>query len=49
MRKGREFMRWGISQHTLEKIFKREPVRATKLAKCLKVLEQYEKYKESQR
>ncbi|SPF36935.1 hypothetical protein SBA1_170056 [Candidatus Sulfotelmatobacter kueseliae] len=32
----------GISQHTLEKICKREPVRATRLAKCLKVLEEYE-------
>ena len=35
----REFMRRGINQHTLEKICKREPVRATKLAVCLKVLE----------
>jgi hypothetical protein len=38
----REFMRQGINQHTLEKICRREPVRAIKLAKCLKVLEQYE-------
>jgi hypothetical protein len=38
----REFMRRGINQHTLEKIRKREPVRAMKLAKCLKVLEEYE-------
>lgn len=38
----REFMRRGINQHTLEKICRREPVRALKLAKCLKVLEQYE-------
>ena len=38
----REFMRRGINQHTLEKICKREPVRAVKLAKCLKVLEEYE-------
>jgi hypothetical protein len=37
----REFMRRGINQHTLEKICKREPVRAIKLAKCLKVLEEY--------
>ncbi len=37
----REFMRRGINQHTLEKICKREPVRAVKLAKCLKVLEEY--------
>ena len=38
----REFMRRGINQHTLEKICKREPVRAEKLAKCWKVLELYE-------
>lgn len=38
----REFMRRGINQHTLEKICRREPVRASKLAKCLKVLEEYE-------
>lgn len=38
----REFMRRGINQHTLAKICKREPVRAIKLAKCLKVLEEYE-------
>ena len=36
----RELMRRGINQHTLEKICKREPVRAAKLAKCLKVLEE---------
>jgi hypothetical protein len=35
----REFMRRGINQHTPEKISKREHVRASKLAKCLKVLE----------
>jgi len=35
----REFMRRGIDQHTLEKICEREPMRASKLAKCLKVLE----------
>jgi hypothetical protein len=35
----RELMRLGINQHTLEKICRREPVRATKLAVCLKVLE----------
>lgn len=35
----REFMRRGINQHTLEKICVSEPVRAMKLAKCLKVLE----------
>ena len=38
----REFMRRGINQHTLEKVCRREPVRAIKLAKCLKVLEEYE-------
>jgi hypothetical protein len=38
----REFMRRGINQHTLEKICRRKPVRAVKLAKCLKALEQYE-------
>lgn len=38
----REFMRRGINQHTLEKICKQEPVRAIKLAKCLKVLQQWE-------
>jgi hypothetical protein len=32
----REFMRRGINQHTLEKICRKEPVRALKLAKCLK-------------
>jgi len=35
----REFMRRGINLHTLEKICRGEPVRATKLAVCLKVLE----------
>jgi hypothetical protein len=38
----REFMRRGINQHTLEKICRREPVRAVKLAKCLSVLDEYE-------
>lgn len=38
----REFMRRGINQHTLEKICKRKPVWTIKLAKCLKVLEEYE-------
>src|SRR5271167_867610 len=38
----REFMRRGINQDTLEKICQREPVRATKLAECLKVLEEYD-------
>lgn len=31
----REFMRRGINQHTLEKICRREPVRISKLTKCL--------------
>ena len=35
----REFMRRGVNQHTLEKICSKVPVRATKLARCLKVLE----------
>jgi hypothetical protein len=35
----REFMRRGINQDTLEKICSKVPVRATKLARCLKVLE----------
>jgi hypothetical protein len=43
----REFMRRGINQHTLEKICAREPVRAVKLAKCLKVLEEYESENEN--
>jgi hypothetical protein len=38
----REFMRRGINQHTLEKICKRQPVRAVKLAKCPEVFEAYE-------
>jgi hypothetical protein len=38
----REFIRRGINQHTLEKICTRAPVRATKLARCFKVLEEYE-------
>jgi hypothetical protein len=38
----REFMRRGINQHTLEKICKPEAVRASKLAKVLKVLQQWE-------
>jgi hypothetical protein len=39
----REFMRRGINQHTLEKICRREPVRAVKLEECLKALEGYER------
>jgi len=41
----RELIRRGINQHTLEKICKREPVRTIKLAKCLKVLEEYEAHR----
>ena len=39
----RELMRRGINQHTLEKISRREPVRAVKLEKCLKALEEYDR------
>jgi hypothetical protein len=39
----REFMRRGINQHTLEKICRRKPVRAGKLAECLKAFEEYER------
>jgi hypothetical protein len=39
----REFMRRGVSQHTLEKICNRKPVRIAKLAKCLKVVEELKK------
>ncbi|MGH9574704.1 MAG: hypothetical protein ACRD40_14395 [Candidatus Acidiferrales bacterium] len=35
----RELRRRGISQHTLEKICKRKPVRVASLMKCLKALE----------
>lgn len=35
----RELMRRGVSQHTLEKICSRKPVRVAKLATCLKVAE----------
>jgi hypothetical protein len=38
----REFMRRGINQHTLEKICKKEPVRASKMAEVVKVLRQWE-------
>ena len=41
----REFMRRKVNQHTLDKICRREPVRAIKLAKCLKVLEEYEAHR----
>ena len=36
----REFMRRGINQHTLEKICQQHPVRTSRLAKCLRVLEE---------
>ncbi len=42
----REFMRRGINQHTLEKICRREPVRVTTFARCLKVLDDYQLEKE---
>jgi hypothetical protein len=38
----REFIRRGINQHTLEKICRKKPVRAPKLAEVLKVLQQWE-------
>jgi hypothetical protein len=38
----REFMRRGINQHTLQKICRREPVRAIKVTDCLKVLGEHE-------
>lgn len=38
----REFMRRGISQHTLEKISRKEAVRASRLAKVLRVFQQWE-------
>jgi hypothetical protein len=41
----RELMRRGVNQHTLEKICRRQPVRAIKLAKCLTALEEYEQGK----
>ena len=37
----RELMRRGINQHTLEKIIRREPVRAMTLARCWKVPEDH--------
>jgi hypothetical protein len=38
----REFIRRGINQHTLEKICNRVPVRASRLAKVVKVLREWE-------
>ncbi len=42
----REFIRRGINQHTLEKICRKEPVRVSKLALVLKVLQQWESEQE---
>ncbi len=41
----RELMRRGINQHTLEKICKKQPVRAISLASCVKSLEDYDSTK----
>ncbi len=38
----REFMRRGVNQHRLEKICQQQPVRTSRLAKCLRVLEEYQ-------
>jgi hypothetical protein len=38
----REFMRRGINQHTLEKICRKGVVRSPRLAKVVKVLQQWE-------
>ncbi|MGA2235492.1 MAG: hypothetical protein ABSG23_08465 [Terriglobales bacterium] len=43
----REFMRRGINQHTLEKICRKEAVRASRLAKVVKVLQQWESEQEN--
>jgi hypothetical protein len=43
----REFMRRDINQHTLEKVCKRIPVWASKLAKVLKVLQEWETEQEN--
>jgi len=45
----REFMRRGINQHTLEKIWRREAVRASRLAVVMKVLQQWETEQYSKR
>jgi hypothetical protein len=44
----REFMRRGINQHTLEKICRRVPVRVSRLAKVLKVLQHWDSERYSQ-
>ncbi len=41
----REFMRRGIKQDTLEKVCRKEPVRASKMAKVLRVLQEWESEK----
>jgi hypothetical protein len=38
----RELMRRGVNQHTLEKICRRDPVRASRMAEVVKVLQQWE-------
>lgn len=43
----REFMRRGINQHTLEKICRKEAVRASKMAGVVKVLQQWESEQQS--
>jgi hypothetical protein len=45
----REFIRRGINQHTLEKICKKEAVRASKMAEVVKVLQQWESEHHSKR
>ena len=44
----REFMRRGVNQHTLEKICRKELVRASGLAKVLKILQQWHSEQESE-
>jgi len=43
----REFMRRGVSQHTLEKICDRKPVRVAKLARCLKAVEELKEQRDA--
>jgi hypothetical protein len=43
----REFMRRGINQHTLEKICRKDPVRVSRLAQVVKVLQQWEAEREA--
>jgi uncharacterized protein (DUF2384 family) len=44
----REFMRRGINQRTLEKVCRKEPVRASRLANILKALEQWKSEPENE-